>query len=394
MFAAVAMVGCDDGDSDDPLGLTPVESWETEFVDEFGDRFEGEALFGFINDVRPSADGSRVHVLDGMASEVTIWSPDGTLVRRLGRSGQGPGEFLEPEDLVLMDDRFYVADQRRFTTFTLDGEVMATDAPPASVSWRGFRFLNEGMFADGSFVVFPQVPAMIVSGATGDDPVDRIPLLRISRDGDAWGLDTLAIISYEGFAVPFSVPGYPLPRDIALPWYRPDSYQVDARSGTVVVARSHSVGPGVAELIEISATGDTVWTRRIRMPPVPIEDQEVDAVVEQNASGLARLSGDSVASPILKARVRSALRVPEYWPSIRAIRIMANGEVWFRPHHGEGEPAWYAVRRGETRGPMRRIVLPESFGVADVTDTHVWGVRYDELGVQFVAHRRLARVGE
>ena len=289
--------GCVDHATDRGTGveLTTIEDWTTEPDHEFGDRFEGDALFGSVSDVnvRSTAQGLRLYVLDHQASEVTIWTPDGTLIRRVGREGEGPGEFTRPADLVLLEDRFYVTDERRFTSFTFEGEVMRTDAVPASLSWRGFRFRNEAMFEDGSFVVTPVVPSMIIDGTTGDDPADVIPGLRISRRGASWALDTLALISFRKWLVPFPLVGDPAPAHL-------DSFRPDAPGGSVVLGRTQELPPGTFELIEISMTGDTIWTRRIRLPPVPVEDHEVEAVVNRRASVFASWSGDSVPSPILR----------------------------------------------------------------------------------------------
>ena len=193
-FAVPWLWGCADHTTEGGA-LTPVEEWTTEPVYEFGDRFEGEAVFGSVSDVDvlSTAEGSRIYVLDARAAEVTIWTPDGTLIQRVGRAGPGPGEFTRPRQLVLLEDRFYVADERRFTTFALDGEVIRTDAPPP-MSWRGFPFWIEAMFNDGSFVVTPVVPTRTMAGSMGDDPLDVIPALRVSQRGASWALDTLALV--------------------------------------------------------------------------------------------------------------------------------------------------------------------------------------------------------
>ena len=270
---------------------------------------------------------------------------------------------------------------------------MGAAAVPASLSWRGFRFRNEAMFEDGSFVVTPVVPSRIIVGSMGDDPVDVIPGLRVSPKGASWTLDTLALISFRNWLVPFKLAGDPTPARLRQEWVVPDSFRPDAPSGSVVLGRTQALPPGTLELIEIAKTGDTVWTRRVRLPPVPVEDHEVEAVVNRRASIFASWSGDSVPSPILRRRVRSALIVPEVWPVTYGIRLMRNGEIWFRPSRSPTPGVWYAVRRGETDGPIRRITLPESFYPRDVTDTHVWGERVDELGVQYIVGRRLIPAG-
>lgn len=180
----------------------------------------------------------------------------------------------------------------------------------------------------------------------------------------------------------------PNPVRLSQEWVVPDSFRPDAPGGGVVLGRTQELPPGTLELTQISITGETVWTPQIRLPPVPIEDHEVDAVVNRKASVFASWSGDSVPSPILRQRVRGALIVPEAWPVTSGIRPMPNGEIWFRPARSPTPGIWYAVPRGETEGPIRRM-LPASFDPRDVTDTHVWGERVDELGVEYIVGRRL-----
>lgn len=42
---------------------------------------------------------------------------------------------------------------------------------------------------------------------------------------------------------------------------------------------------------------------------------------------------------------------------------------------------------------MRRVLLPEWLEIEDATDTHVWGVRRDDLDLPRVTGRRLVRAG-
>ncbi len=50
---------------------------------------------------------------------------------------------------------------------------------------------------------------------------------------------------------------------------------------------------------------------------------------------------------------------------------------------------YQAVRRGNVDDDPRRILLPESLWFQDATDTHVWGIWTDPLGVPHVVGRRL-----
>ena len=390
-LAMPILAGCSDDAPEGGSEFTPVQDWVTEPHYEFGDAMEGDAVFGSVTDVNvhASAEGLRVYVLDGRSSEVTIWTADGTLIRRVGRDGPGPGEFQRPFDLVVLQDRFHVSDERRFTTFALDGEFLRTDMVPPSMSWRGFRLRHEALFADGSVVATPIVPTRIMAGSMGDDPVDVLPAVRVFREASSWALDTLAVISYRNWVVPFRLPGETLPANLTQEWVVPDSFRGDPVSGHAIVARMEAVPPGTLELIEISLAGDTVWTRQLRLPPIPIANDEVEAVVHRTAAAFASWGGDSIPSQSLRRRVRDAIVVPEAWPVTRGIRVMSNGEIWFRAAKSDVPGVWYAVPRVDGDGPIKRITLPEWFNPRDVTETHVWGERRDELGIEYVVGRRM-----
>ena len=51
--------------------------------------------FSRISDMTVDAAG-RMYVLQLIEGQVTVLDPDGSLHKRMGRKGQGPGEFLSP----------------------------------------------------------------------------------------------------------------------------------------------------------------------------------------------------------------------------------------------------------------------------------------------------------
>lgn len=389
MALLAVLSGCVADSGDETVSLTPVENWTTEVEYEFGDVFQGDALFAGIADVDVSPDGSRVYVVDYRASEVTIWTPDGTPVHRFGQEGEGPADFLDPGDLTFRGDALIVGDERGFATFSLDGVFIRRDMVPPGINWRGSLFFQyEALLDDGSFLATPSIGAV-----TGDDLMDEIPLLRISREGETWVLDTVALEDHRNTEIAFAA-GAMYTVFLTQKWVRPDVCRGDGSTSSVVCSRTRAMPPGVVEFIEISVAGDTVWTRRIQLPPIAIEDQEIAAEVERMASVLARSSGgDSITSPSRKRKARELLIVPDFWPATGGIRLMPNGEVWFRRLKGGAEHVWYAAARGATEGPVRRIVLPERFKPRGVNGTHVWGDRDDEMGVDFVVGLRLVRGG-
>ncbi len=369
--------------------LTPVEDWTAEPEYGFGDRLEGDALFGFITSVRANADGSRIHVLDSGAEDVTIWTPDGALIQRVGRSGEGPGEFANPYTLTLRDDGFHVIDNRRVTTFTSGGAVTGTAALPRGLELGHSPLQYRDIFPDGSHMAVPTFPWATVDGSPWGELVEESPLLRISREADSWEVDTLAMRNVGNTWLRFPVGGNRDPAVARHPWLADDLFAVDPLNGTVVVGRIQTMPPGVLELIEISTAGDTLWTRRIQLPPIAIEQQDIDDGLDRLASRVAGQSGDTVPSGRLRRSIRDAMTIPAHWPATRGIILMSNGEIWFRPAGHENPEIWYAVRKGVVRGTIRRIVVPESLRPRDVNDTHLWGTRQDEMDVQYVVGMRL-----
>ncbi len=379
------LAGC--AGDEDSTTLTPVEEWTTQAEYEFGDQLEGDALFGFLLDVRVPADGSNVYVLDSEASEVTIRSPDGTVIRRVGRAGEGPGEFSSPSRLVFFDDGFYVRDDRRITRFTRDGELAGTDAFPRGVDYRAFGVQYWAMFTDRSFMALASPHTLEMPGSP--DPTEDLALLRVLEDRGSWTAETLALSSFKDYFASIPVDGDPFP--VNQPWLAPDHFQEDPRNNSLIVSRARTALPGAVDLVEVSTAGDTLWTRRIQLPPIPLSEDSIAAVVDEMAAVVAQAASTGTARPQLKSRIRDSWMIPEYWPAVRQIRLMSNGEIWFRPPGHDDRRIWYAVRKGDEEGAIRKVFAPESFVPHDVNDTHVWGVRRDEMDVGYVVGLRLER---
>jgi hypothetical protein len=90
-------------------------------------------LIGSVVELHVSGDGF-VYLLDGLANGVHVVSPQGELVRTIGRQGQGPGELLRPAALSLFADSLIVKDvgNGRLQAFTLGGEPLGTRSLPGA----------------------------------------------------------------------------------------------------------------------------------------------------------------------------------------------------------------------------------------------------------------------
>ena len=78
-------------------------SWVTEAEYRFGDSADGEVFFTGPTVQADPARG-RVFAVDRPNRQVSAWTPDGTLLFRVGRKGEGPGEFIDIGSLHIETD--------------------------------------------------------------------------------------------------------------------------------------------------------------------------------------------------------------------------------------------------------------------------------------------------
>ena len=397
LVAAVVALACETT----PAAINePAETWTTEAAFEIGDLYEGDAVFSSVSHVQVSADGQRIFVLEGGIERLTVWTPAGSLLFELGARGDGPGDFMGARKIGLVDDGFYVRDSRRFTFFTHEGSVSKTVSYlPASVSFHGFTIEPRLSLDDGRFLGIPVVPSHVMAGWLGDDPIRELPVLRVSPDNDRWAVDTLLLLDIRNQNLDVG------PGDASFTWgvhsHQPyhdaDAWDFDPGAGSIVVLRKN-LEPGRVRLMELSALGDTIWRQDLLRPVVPFSPEVLDEYVEwlvQQLFAQTQGSGLPLSRTDIRKAVDEALYIPEFYPAAQVVRAMASGNVWFKTFESadaDSIQTWYALRRGEDASGLRRILLPLEFFPQAATDTHVWGVRRDTLGINYVAGRRLVRV--
>ena len=124
--------------------------------------------FGVLADVAFDGAGNA-HILDMGADRIVVVAPDGSFVRMVGGSGEGPGEFRTPSSLhVYRDGGYVVGGVSAIDIFAPGGEHLRR-MPVNPLT--GFPFLNSKAFAGRELCIDrlagrPRtVPAWV--GATG-----------------------------------------------------------------------------------------------------------------------------------------------------------------------------------------------------------------------------------
>lgn len=86
-----------------------------------GEEGEADTVLNRPFDLRVDGQGN-IFVLDWGDVDIKVFSPDGRLLRKIGKKGQGPGEFDTPAQFVLaVDGRIFLLSGRQHQIVTLDG---------------------------------------------------------------------------------------------------------------------------------------------------------------------------------------------------------------------------------------------------------------------------------
>ncbi len=378
-------VGCRD---QEPSAIGQFQStWVTEPEFRFGNTPDGVYFTRPLARVDPVRN--RTLVLDGM--EVSAWTHTGDLLFVVGGEGDGPGEFRRPGALFVHDDgRFTVPDQygSRMTHFAANGELLEAELGPrrTGISYQGFPLVLASS-KDGIFLGHPSTPAGLEVDIPGATRIDQQPVVRVQEtEPGQWQPPepllwrdirnrTQDVNLGDGSGVYLTQPFG-------------DWDEVVFEPGAVVVVRRNR-GPGAVDLVEVSATGDTVWHRHLQFEPRLLTSQVIEQSTEEMIQSLSKMPDVSV--PRLRTAYYESLYQPEYIPAVKGKPVLTtSGEVWLASTEvADTFSVYYVVRRDTTNEPPRRVLLPEGMYVSDATSTHVWGFLRDDTDVPYIVGRRL-----
>lgn len=291
----------------------------------------------------------------------------GTLRRRIGRSGSGPGEFGRPVAMGWRGDTLWVADQslRRVQFFSPSGRLIRTRS--------GDRWGHLIPLADGSYLAGRGIAL----------DASRAPVVRLSADLKR--ADTVATLRWR-----------------ALP-----QLKIPTGSGSFIVGAARftdraerEVGPrgDVIYLIEpdpnptaraaairvrsLEPSGRLRWEKRIPYQPVELSNRRFEAAVEELASG------HDGAGRIDRGAVRKAMTRPEFLPALAHSLVATNGDLWLRwEQDSEVRPEWTVLdRQGAIIGRFR---FPAGVNPHRIDGDRVYAVSTDRDDLPEVVRYRI-----
>jgi hypothetical protein len=356
----------------------------------------------------------NLYVYEGSEKSIRVYSPGGQLLRRIGRAGDGPGEFrgsnlrfgLRADTVWAVSD---LLGEAKLTLFRTTGELLSV-ARIDAISIRGHSPNSSIVIApvemddDGLFVGDR-------SGTRGrgepppprDSLLDTIWVPRVRFNALGKIVDTAGTYPYPRYdqgtvyvsagSGRYAVPDPPFAGPITVPYsngfLRVYRYPADA-------AGRHNF-----RIVRLGRAGDTLFTRTVRYTPVAIPESELDSVARDEArssgrmlimthAGSVTLDRNAADSLVAYNVIRAAMKWPRFRVPVDDYRKGRDGSLWLsHPGTAPHDTRWFLL--GADGAPLGTLTFPpETFARWSSADT-VWAVQYDSLDVPFVVRFSLKR---
>ncbi|MYG81201.1 MAG: hypothetical protein F4187_05265 [Gemmatimonadetes bacterium] len=339
-------------------------------------------------------DNGNIVVADRGASELRSYDADGSFQWRVGREGEGPGEFLSLDFLGRMaGDSLVAYDGRLLRVQVIDpgGGVVRTlpALAPELTTTAGSAPDKAVGVLDGRLIV-----RFIDLGVGTPSGIVRWPNERLVALDLASGAATSLLL----------VPG----PEAMVEWRAEDHYT----HGSYVFGKGPEYGAAAGRLalidteayaVRIVSPADGSLLGIVRRDVQPIEATEevfrslLDGVVEEVFGNPEEAAPEQV--DLLTRMWTERPRAP-YLPVLRSVHVDATGSLWVTPHYLAGaDPPPFEVFAADGLW-LGRVSLPAGldrgfiqYGAPELeigTD-YVLGVWTDELDVQYVRMYRLDR---
>ena len=312
--------------------------------------------------------------------QVRFYAASGKPLGRLGRRGEGPGEFLNPYRLGWVADTLWVYDgrQRRISFVTPERTVARTlgNIPGAAlprpedagrVPEFPFAFVS-GIAPDGSFLASM---GFAVNQPVPEEYRGRSVVGLLDQGGTVQ--EILSILpEEEGGSLTTPEGG-----SASVPFGNRPQVAFSPRGEMVAFAMASLDGPdaGTFLLTAISPAGDSIFSRRYELLLEPIPASVSDSARTALIDRLQRVG------PSFVAAARDAF-IPGHYPPLEGLVIGMDGTLWVQKRPmAAGVPYLATEPNGEVIGAL---VLPGRSRIAAAQRDRIWVIERDSLNVESV----------
>ncbi|HLA89083.1 MAG TPA: 6-bladed beta-propeller [Gemmatimonadaceae bacterium] len=353
------------------LGAQP--RWKLTETLRIGGADTGATSFSQINALDADTKG-RILVFDRSTLDLRMFSADGKLVRVIGRSGSGPGEFRRVQGFLLAHDgRIWVRDQgnQRYSVFSSDGDLERTVLA---------QFCSYGWFWDGVVdragnIVDPTCVAVggrgqgewAIKYSTTSAKIDTVPIPRCGAEG-------------AGAASVFEIKLTNGVRYVGVPF-------VSRPLNTLGLDNDRWCAPssGKYEILRVRlGTGDTLAPAARAAPdvaPLPVSSVERDSAIREIEKG-------AVSGPL----GLDYGRIPKTKPIIDAITVDDQSRLWVRRTTAKRTVEFDVFStNGRLIAVAELTARTQPFSRVTIRGENLYAVVLDDDDVPYVARFRIAR---
>jgi hypothetical protein len=313
----------------------------------------------------------------GSDGTVLVFHPDGRFDRRIGRTGQGPGEFQVADEHGFIGDTLWVRNwpAPRISLFLADGRHLATTATPYDIGKRTAGPTGiSGFLAGGRAYVRPS--EFVIDA---NDRV-RMPMLLGARDMKR--VDTVAtVLMPQSLFIPgVGMWGFgPVPRAPLI--------AVSSTGTSIAVAEWNRSSPTTVDLRVLAADGTERLRKGLPFAANPIPTRIRDSLIALGVTK-ARPQIDAgrrrgIAIPgSYEVLVERGLDLPPTYPPVRKLVLGIDGTIWLE-RFGEGRGGSWLVLNASGE-PVFQVQLSPGFDLQQATARSVWGTERDDLDVAYL----------
>ncbi len=322
--------------------------------------------FGEIKGLVGLEDGGFA-VLESQALEIRVFAADGSHVATHGQRGEGPGEFVGANGLMLdPSGRIWAPDSYAARMSVFDPRDGFVESFPFTSFVRGWVWTG-AMTADGRILKHSSTTMRVF-----DSTMTELPSLALPPAAEGLGDEdpSIFLVESEGGWEVRQVPFYPGGASA----FDPSGAMWSAPFGDPS-HRVHKWMPG----------GDTTLVVETRRPPLPVTAAERDSVIAEVRDWLRERGVDTEAD---------WSRIPNVKPAVLDLVTSAEGNLWVRtPSPAGGITYDVLAPDGAYLGSTAPAALETVFWLSPaIRGDHYWTVVFDELDVPYVVRAKITRM--